>query len=120
MHTYGNNKPYDCPNEITVDGKVYSFCGSTVTMESTNCLACINPSGEYVDSMKFDSKETAVGEAFNRYEAGKEYYVNSTGSIYVKKTNFSAGDIIADDNVFEYDSALSTLICKTAYVQDNF
>ena len=114
-HTYGNNNPYDCPATIIVDGKTYAFCGYTVTVQSTNLLTD-KFNGTYTDTIVFDAGEDKYAVAVNKYEAGKTYCKRSGLSFTTMSP--TAGAAIDEEEVYEYDSAAKTMICKSAYVQD--
>lgn len=115
MHTYGNNNPYDCPQTITINGNVYAFCGYTVTLQSTNLLTD-KFNGTYTDLIQFDAGEDKYAEAFNRYESGKTYYKRNDLSFTIMSPTF--GDMIDEEEVYEYDSVAKTMTCKSAYIQD--
>lgn len=113
-HTYGNNNPYDCPMTITVDGKIYVFCGYTVTVQSTNLLTG-KFNGTYNETIVFDEGEDKYAVAANKYEAGKEYYKRN--GLTFTAMSPTVDDIIAEEDVYEYNSTAKTMTCKSAYVQ---
>lgn len=72
--------------------------------------------GTYNDTIVFDAGEDKYAVAANKYEAGKVYYKRN-GLAFTAMTP-TVDDIVAEEDVYEYDVVAKTMTCKSAYVQD--